>query len=67
MRVPWRSDPKCAKCRRTNPEMRWGRWHAFGERYIESMLPEDECLLLTCVRCRHQWLMAKAPTEAIPA
>lgn len=64
VRAPWRADPACMKCRRKAPTMRWGRWLAFAEGILPSLRAEDECQLLTCARCGHQWLMDLAPAEA---
>lgn len=73
-RLPWRSDPKCSKCRRTNPEMKFGRWSDIpGIGVVASINPaHEEGLRLTCIRCGYQWLMELAPVDqparpALPA
>lgn len=65
MPAPWKSDPKCGKCRRTSPNMQWGRWVAIeGVGYVRSTNPaHPELLLLTCVRCGYQWAMDLAPAD----
>lgn len=60
--MAWKSDPKCAKCRRTSPTMEWAQWVPFLDTYMRSPMGR-ECLRLTCVRCGFQWLMELAPVD----